>query len=180
MRHLAVALGFLLLAGSAGGETMRHEAAGLRFSVPKAWARVPAPSDMRAAQYRIPGAGGEKEGELILFFFGKGKGGSVQDNLDRWYGQFKRPDGKPSKDAAVVTIRTVNGLRVTAVDLSGTYTPMAAGQQPEAPLTGYRMLGAIVEADEGPWFFKATGPADTIDAARSDFDALLQSLEWHQ
>src|SRR5439155_22587125 len=150
------------LAAPVTAETMRHEAAGLRFSVPKAWTRVPAPSDVRAAQYKIPGAGGDAEdGELILFYFGKGKGGGVQENLERWYGQFTQKDGKPSKDAAVLTIRTVNGLRVTVADLAGVYTPMAGPMQKGEPKPGYRMLGAIVEGDEGPWFFKATGPEAT-------------------
>src|SRR5262245_12639357 len=183
MRHsMTFALALVVaLALPALAETMRHEAAGLRFSVPKTWTRVPAPSDVRAAQYKIPGASGEaSDGELILFYFGKGKGGGVQDNLERWYGQFTQKDGKPSKDAAVLTIRTVNGLRVTIVDLAGTYTTMMGPMQKAEPKPDYRMLGAIVEGDEGPWFFKATGPEATIAAAKPDFDALVQSLEAHQ
>src|SRR5262245_39243612 len=103
MRYTASLFLALALAAPVAAATMRHEAAGLRFSVPKTWERVPAPSDVRAAQYKIPGSGGQ-DGELILFYFGKDKGGSVQDNLERWYGQFTRPDGKPSKDTAVLTI----------------------------------------------------------------------------
>ena len=181
MRHIAPVLLTFALASPVAADIMRHEAAGLRFTVPKAWVRVPAPSDVRAAQYKIPHAGSDSEdGELILFFFGTGKGGGVQDNLDRWYGQFTQPDGKPSRDAAVLTVRTVNGLRVTAVDLSGSYTAMAGPmQQKGESKSGYRMLGAIVEGGEGPWFFKATGPSVTMDAAKPDFDALLQSLESH-
>ena len=181
MRSRTPLLAALVLAAPVAAETMRHEAAGLRFSVPRTWTRVPAPSDVRAAQYNIPAAGGEAEdGELILFYFGQDKGGGVQDNLDRWYGQFTQTDGKPSKDAAVLTIRTVSGLRVTAVDLSGTYSAMAGPMQKAEPKAGYRMLGAIVEGNGGPWFFKATGPAATIGAAKGDFDALVQSLETHR
>ena len=181
MRYIAPALLTLALVTPVAADTMRQEAVGLRFSVAKVWVRVPAPSDVRAAQYKIPHAASDSEdGELILFFFGKGKGGGVQDNLDRWYGQFTQPDGKPSRDAAVLTVRTVNGLRVTAVDLSGSYTAMAGPmQQKSEPRSGYRMLGAIVEGEEGPWFFKATGPSATMDAAKPDFDALLQSVEAH-
>lgn len=180
MHYIAPLLVALVLAAPVAAETMRHEAASLRFSVPKTWTRVPAPSDVRAAQYKIPGAGGEAEdGELILFYFGKDKGGGVQDNLDRWYGQFTQKGGKPSKDTAVLTIRTVNGLRVTAVDLAGTYSAMAGPMQKVEPKPGYRMLGAIVEGDGGPWFFKATGPAATMAATQGDFDALVQSLEVH-
>jgi hypothetical protein len=130
---------------------------------------------VRAAQYRIPGDGGE-DGELILYYFGEGKGGGADDNLQRWYGQFEQPDGRPSKDAAVVTIRTVKGLRVTSIDLPGAYTGMGPKAERKP---GWRMLGAVVEGEGGPWYFKATGPAATIERAKADFDALLASLEVH-
>src|SRR5437870_4368422 len=98
---LALALAMPVSAGAA-----RTESANLRYAVPPTWTRVPAPSDVRAAQYTIPHAGDDKEdGELILFFFGAGKGGGADENLTRWYAQFTEPDGRPSRDAAVVTTR---------------------------------------------------------------------------
>ena len=86
----------LAIASVAGAQTIRTEAtrraqdAGLRYSVPQTWERVPAPSDMRAAQYKIDGGTLEPsdDGELVLFFFGEGKGGTTDANLERWYGQF--------------------------------------------------------------------------------------------
>jgi len=179
-RVLAI-LVLLLATPALAGESARTEAAGLRFSVPTAWARTPAPSDVRAAQWKIPRAKDDPEdGELVLFFFGKGKGGGAQDNLDRWYGQFTQPDGRPSRDAAVVTIRTVNGLRVTAVDLAGTYRSAPMGGEGGASKPGYRMLAAVVEGEDGPWFLKAVGPAATIAAAKTGFDATIASVEPHR
>ena len=181
MRRGAALLLMIVFASPGGaGEMVRNEAAGLRFTVPSRWARVPAPSDVRAAQWRIPHAEGDADdAELVLFYFGKGKGGGAQENLDRWYGQFSQPDGRPSRDAAVVTIRTVNGLRVTSVDLSGSYRAQMGGGD-AAPKPGSRMLAAVVEGEEGPWFLKATGGAATIGQAKPDFDALLASLEAHR
>jgi hypothetical protein len=172
---------FTLTANALAAETTRTEAARLRFSIPRTWKRVPAPSDVRAAQYQIVRAAGDaRDAELILFHFGEGKGGGTDENLERWYGQFTQPDGRPSRDAAVVTIRTVSGLRVTAVDLAGTYRPMAMGGGAAAePQPDSRLLGAIVEGKGGPWFFKAVGPTATMAAAKADFDALLTSLEPH-
>src|SRR6185295_133472 len=81
-------------------DTVRSEAARLRFAVPAGWTRVPAPSDLRPAQWKIPRVGeDEDDGTLVLYFFGEGKGGGVE-NVDRWYGQFTQPDGRPSRDAA--------------------------------------------------------------------------------
>jgi hypothetical protein len=176
MRRL---VGLLLLSIAlpvAAGETVKTEAANLRFGVPKEWARVPATSDMRAAQYKVSRAGGD-DAEFVLFYFGAGKGGGTQENLDRWYGQFERPDGKPASEAAVLTIRTVNGLKVTQVDLSGAYSGMGPKSEKKP---GTRMLGAIVEGEVGPWFFRLVGPEATVASAKSDFDALLGSLEVHK
>ncbi len=165
----------------AGTQATRTEAAGLRFSVPADWARVPAPSDMRAAQFRVPHAGSDEEdGELVLFFFGKGQGGSADQNVERWTGQFSQPDGKPSKDAAVVTIRTVNGLKQTSVDVAGTYKPAPMGGAGGSEKTGWRLLAAVVEGDGGPWFWRLTGPDSTVAAAKPQFEALLASLGSHQ
>jgi hypothetical protein len=176
---LWTAVALLLAVPVMAADAVRTEAVGLRFTVPKAWTRVPAPSDVRAAQWKLPGPDGQ-DGELVLFFFGKGKGGSAQDNVERWFGQFTQPDGRPSRDAAVTTIRTVNGLRVTSVDLAGTYSGSQMGGPAAQPKPGWRILGAVVEGEDGPWFFKAVGPSATIAGARSGFDALLGSVEAHR
>lgn len=172
---LVVPVAVLALAGVLHAAPMRQEAAGLRFAVPAEWPRVPAPSDVRAAQFRIPGAEGA-DAEVVLYFFGANRGGGVDDNLTRWYGQFTQPDGRSSKDVAVKTTRKVNGLDVTLVDLAGTYT----GMGPDAGTkSGQRMLGAIVEGKGGPWFWKAVGPAATIEAAKPAFEQVVDSIEPH-
>lgn len=160
-------------------DSVKKEDAGLRYEVPTAWVRVPAPSDMRAAQYRVPGEG-SADAELVVFFFGKGQGGSRDANLERWYSQFTQPDGRASRDAAVVTNLTVGTLKVTTLDLSGGYspTPMQAGN-PSATQEGTRMLAAIVEGEGGPWFLRLVGPAATVGASKAGFDALVKSLEPH-
>lgn len=163
--------------------TRRAQDAGLRYTIPQSWERVPAPSDMRAAQYRIAGptADPADDAEVVLFFFGPGQGGSTQANLDRWYGQFTRPDGKPSREAAVVTKRSVNGLEITAVDLSGTYNAqMAQGRPGGGPRPDTRMLAAAIEGPGGPWFLRIVGPAPTVAAVAGQFDATLGSLEAHR
>ena len=165
----------------ASAEPIRTQAAGLRFSHPSEWVRVPAPSDMRAAQFRVPKMGTDGEdAEAVLFFFGPGKGGGTQENLERWYGQMTQPDGKPSKDAGVVTIKTVKGLKITALDLPGTYKGMPAQGVPATPKSGFRLLAAAIEGEGGPWFFRIHGPDATVKAAKPAFEALLESVEAHK
>lgn len=183
MRVLLATVCLVVAATIVGADPIRTQATGLRFSHPSEWVRVPAPSDMRAAQFRVPRAGADTEdGEAVLFFFGKGQGGGAQENLERWRAQLTQPDGKPSKDGGVVTIKMVKGLKVTTLDLAGTYKPMpAVGRGGEAtPKPGYRLLAAIVEGEGGPWFFRVVGPEATVAAAKPGFDALLDSVEAHQ
>jgi len=182
MRVFVATLFTLALGSIVSAEPVRTQAAGLRYSVPSEWTRVPAPSDMRAAQFRIPHTGSDGEdAEAVLFFFGEGKGGGTQDNIDRWYGQMTQPDGKASKDAGVVTIKTVKNLKVTALDLPGTYKGMASpGGPPATAKTGYRLLAAVVEGPGGPWFFRIIGPDATVKASKPAFDAFIESVESHQ
>jgi hypothetical protein len=125
---------------------------------------------MRAAEYVIPRAAGDSDdGECIVITFGPGQGGGVDDNVDRWVAQFSG-GSKPER-----TTQQINGLKVTRVEVTGTYTPMRMPGMatPPSPHTGWRLLGAIVEAPSGLWFFKVTGPDATVKAAGPELQSLL-------
>jgi hypothetical protein len=160
----------LLLALAAAAGSPEGSAGGLRWAIPAGWETAPE-RPMRAATYKIPAAAGQEAGECGVFFFGRGQGGSVEDNLARWKGQFEPPsDAKPVK-------RTVNGLTVHEIDVSGTYTsPGGPMMQSQGKKPGWRLLGAIVEAPDGLVFFKCTGPAATMKNAEKDFQALVKSV----
>src|SRR5690606_7929951 len=64
------------------------------LSVPEGWTEKPSTSSMRAAQFTLPGSGGD-EAEVVVYYFGESGAGSVQANIDRWVNQFKQPDDKP-------------------------------------------------------------------------------------
>ena len=104
-------------------------------------------------------------------FGGKGQGGGVDENLNRWVSQFE--GGAPPKKSE----KTVGGWKVHLVDVSGTYlAPGGPMMQSQGKKPGYRLLGAIVEAPNGMVFFKCTGPAATISKAQADFDRMIGSL----
>jgi hypothetical protein len=129
---------------------------------------------MRAAEYVIPHAKSDAEnGECLVITFGPGQGGTVDENVDRWVRQLGAPASTP-----VRTTRTVGGMAVTRVELTGTYTPMSMPGGPPAasPHPGWRLSGAIVQAPSGLWFFKMTGPDATIKAADPELDALVDSV----
>jgi len=157
---------------SAAGTT--SSAAGLSWSIPEGW-DVMGPRPMRAATYMI--GEGENSSECAVFFFGTGQGGDVQANIDRWIGQFLQPDGSDSKAKAKTEHRHVGDLHADVIDLTGTYMSGGMGGQPTVPKAGYRLLGAIVEAPEGPLFFKLTGPAAAVEEIKPHFDNLVASLK---
>jgi hypothetical protein len=157
-------------------EILADSAAGLRWTAPAGWKIAPA-QPMRAATYTIPPAPGDTaNAECGVYFFGAGQGGSVEANLDRWKSQFLAPGGKPA--AARVAKRTAGGLTITTIDTAGEYTglggPVAGAQR---VVSGYRLLGAIVEGPGGNVFVKFTGPGKTIAANQQKFEQLLTSFQ---
>jgi len=152
----------------------------LQFKAPASWVKEQPTSRMRTAQFQVPSAEGDTEnGSLAIFYFGPGQGGSPQANLDRWIAQFEQPDGSPSKDKARMKSMTVNGLSVSLLDLTGTYTAEmnpGAGDRQNKPQS--RMLAAVVETPKGPYFVKLVGPTRTVDRSEPEFTAFLNSIEF--
>ena len=145
-------------------------AGGIEWKVPARWA-AGASSAMRVATYTVPAAKSADKAECAVFFFGPGQGGSVDANVERWSRQF---EGTPKAER---TAAAVAGLRVTRVQLAGTYlAPGGPMMQSTGKRPGSRLLGAIVEAAEGNVFFKLTGPAASVAAAQADFDGLVGSI----
>ena len=153
---------FAAVEGSAGG---------LRWTMPSRWTVAP-PKPMRMATYTLPAASaGGEPGECGVFFFGKGQGGSVEDNLSRWEKQF---EGGPAPKRSE---KTVHGFKVHLLETSGTY--LATGgpmMQPQGKKTGWSLRGAIVEAPDGLVFFKCVGPDAVVKASAKEFDDLIGSL----
>ena len=151
----------------------------LRFKAPAEWTVQSTSSSMRVVQYALPKIAGDAEdGELVVYFFG-GTGGSVDANIERWVGQMQQPDGKPSKDVARRSDRKVNGLAVTLLDISGTYTAeVRPGSTERHNKPGYRMRTAVVTTPKGPYFVKAVGPAKTVEHWNKAFEGFIDSMSF--
>jgi hypothetical protein len=142
----------------------------LNFDVPASWVKEPPTNQMRLGQAAIPGPGGP--GELVVFYFGPGSGGSVDANIQRWIDQMEPAPGSNPKPETFET----NGYRVTWIDVAGTLKPSSMGMGPSVEVPNARLLGAVVEGNGGPWFFKATGPDATLTAERENFLKMLRSV----
>lgn len=152
----------------------------LRFKAPEGWVTEKTSSSMRVAQYKLPKAEGDKEdGSLVLYYFGASQGGTAQANIDRWISQMQQPDGSSSKDKAKTETMTVNGLKVTTVDVIGTYTAeMAPGSGTFHNDENYRLRAAVVETPKGNYFVKLAGPAKTIAKWDQSYTDYLKSFEF--
>lgn len=142
---------------------------GLHVDLPAGWKLVPPSSSMRAAQAVIEGPGGAAE--LAVYHFGAGQGGDVEANVQRWIGQIVPRSGTSAQRE---TFDAEDGLRVTWVDAEGTLQGGPMGMGPTTPQPDSRLLGAVVEGEGGPWFFKATGPDLTLATQRLAFRGMLQ------
>lgn len=169
-------VGFAAFAEDKSGNEYTIGEGKLALTAPASWTKKDPASRIVEVEFAIPPAkGDETPGRLTAM----GAGGSVEDNVNRWVGQFVGPGGsaaKPQRDKA-----TVSGADVEIIDLSGTYK-----DSPGGPFAGgktimrenYRMLGAIIQTkDRGNYFLKLYGPKTTIDENAKAFQDMVKSLK---
>jgi hypothetical protein len=158
----------LLLIVGAGGVAQAESEAGLKWTAPPGWASQGA-ATFRVVTWKV------QDAECIVYFFGPGQGGSVEANLDRWKGQFSQ-NGKPAE--AKITRRTIHGISMTTIDLTGTY--IATGGQVkegQGPQPNYRMIATVTEGKTGNLFIRFIGPAKTVSAELPKYEQLLASFQ---
>ena len=149
---------------------------GFSLEAPAGWKQVPPKSGIVETEFAVPSDGDAAPGRMTVM----GAGGSVQANVDRWYGQFTQADGSATKDKATTKTLKLAGCTVTLVDVAGTFKdmpggPFAGGQAVERP--DYRMLAAIVETPEkGSYFIKFTGPGATVAKHADGFRKMVEGL----
>lgn len=150
------------------------------MTAPPEWKKIKPKSNI--VQYEFSAPADALEGDEKARITIMGAGGSVDANIERWYGQFEQPDGKSTKDKAKTEKFDVDGLTVHWVDIPGSFKDTMGG----GPFSGgktvlredYRMLGAIIVAkDQGQYFIKMTGHKDVVEKLAAGFKKSLEELE---
>lgn len=153
----------------------------LLLAAPADWVQVKPKSNIVQYEFSAPKLD-EKEKDKAARITFTASGGSIEDNLVRWYGQFEQADKSSTKDKSKVEKFEVAGQTIHFVDIPGNFKDtMGAG--PFAPSKAptlrenYRMLGAIIETkDLGNHYVKITGPADTVEKLAEGFKKMLKEL----
>jgi hypothetical protein len=148
--------------------------AALLWTVPAGWTAEKPASSMRRAQYKVPGKAGD--GECAVFYFGPGQGGDPMSNAVRWADQFTLADGSPARSTMKTSEIDVEGLKIFMVEVAGTYNGgMTMTAAAALPKPGYRLLGAVAPGPDANWYFKFTGPDETVSEQRSAFTSMVKS-----
>ena len=136
--------------------------ADMTWTAPAAWKPKPLGA-MRKGSFSVPGADGT-EADLSITAFPGDVGGELA-NVNRWRGQIQLPPLSEADLAAATTLREIHGLPFVLVDF---VSPSAVKPA--------RIVGAILPFNRATWFFKLTGPAATVEAAKPAFLEFLQTV----
>lgn len=152
---------------------------GLTSKAPGDWKEKPPASQMQFKVFALPKAEGDAaDATLTIYFFGQGQGGDVKANVARWKGMFKAPAGKSIDDIAKQDDFTVSGVKITRVDLNGTYlykrTPMDT-EVTEKP--DHRMIGVVFESKGGNYYMRLVGPEKTVAKHAKGFEEWLKNFK---
>lgn len=149
----------------------------LILQVPGDWKQVKPRSRLVEVEFAIPEADEDVgAGRLTIM----ASGGTVEDNVARWIGQFRTAEGKAIEGAEPEELE-VSGLKITTLDLAGTYRDMSRGPfGPATELPDHRMLGAIVPTDgAGNYYVKLYGPTATVEKAAEKFTEMVKGIVWN-
>lgn len=140
---------------------------GLASQIPASWMATQPTSTMRIAQFALPPAEGAEAGELAVFYFPTGQGGSHEANVERWTSQFAGDDGKPV--TAKVSVEKSGDTELSLVELHGTYA-RGVGMGPTGDAKpDQSLLVAMVETNVGRITLQMYGPAKTVALHRDGF-----------
>jgi hypothetical protein len=160
------------------GSQETQNPATLRYKIPAGWIEEQRSSSMRVAQYKLPRTEADQEdASLVLYYFGRGQGGTAAANVERWASQMQQSDG--TKATITEESFTANGLKVTTVDGAGTYvaeTSPGSGEFFKKP--GFRLRAAVVETPNGSYYVKLVGPEKTVTHWNESFVGYLKSFEF--
>jgi hypothetical protein len=159
------------------------QADGLQFVVPAKWIAEPAESPARAGQWRVTALRGTAEtssaadeGEVVVFSFGSGLGGTPQENIAAWKETIRDSAGHPA--TAEVKTRVVAGFKISEWVAFGSYNdPVPIPGMPPVVRPDYGLAAAVIETPQGSLYWRLTGPEPLVTATLPLFRKMLDGVK---
>ena len=134
------------------------------MTTPENWINEKPTSSMRVVQYFLKN---DEETTIVGSYFGN-KGMMVDENIQRWEQQFSKVDKKDKQD--------MSGGKVVMVTMTGTFKKKASMMSEDfSEVPNYMMLAAIVQTNNGPYFFKMVGTKTLLTNEINNFKKFLGS-----
>ena len=153
------------------GEHRQARLETVHFTVPKSWVRKAPKSPIHPGRICHPEGRRRQRGRPPHREPGPR---SLEDNIARWKGQFGKKLDKENQETI-----DAGGIKITLVDLTGTFDDSRGMMGPTVTRPDYRMLGAIFQlpGEDGLHFVKCYGPTKTIAAQADEIKGFLRSLK---
>lgn len=144
------------------------------LKAPKAWTKKKPRFAMIESEFQVKPADKKAEGARITIMK---SGGSIDQNIARWKGQFEQDDDATTEEKTKVTKEKVQGMKVHFVEISGTFKSGGFGR-PMKEKKDHRMVAAIVEGGSmGNYYFKMTGPNKLVKKNMKRFTSMVKGLK---
>jgi hypothetical protein len=150
-------------------ETIELAEGKMQLTAPESWKKTQPATNIVEYEFAVDAAEGDAAGGRLTIM---GAGGSVEQNIERWEGQFSDTNRSDK------TKKKVAGCEVHLVDLSGTFKDQRGPFAPATMRKDYRMIAAIIVSEKsGKYFVKLYGPEKTIAANKEAFDKMIDGLQ---
>lgn len=143
-----------------------------KSTVPAGWVPRTPTSNVRLAEYAVSGA--PNAAEVVVYFFGKGQGGTVDANLARWKSQFSTSDGSPVPE--VVKRDSSGAFPITFAEYRGTYARGVGAGDAANSKSGQMLVAGIAETPRGTLFIQLFGPVAQVSEERDGFVRFVNGL----
>lgn len=178
VRRASVATAAFLIGGAVPGASRAQATVtllGYKTTVPAGWTSRAPSSSMRLAEYTIAAPRGGTGAEVVVYFFGKGQGGAVEPNIERWRDQFSTPGGSPVPET--ITRDSSGAFPITIAEFTGTYARGVGAGDAARAKPGQTLVAAIIETPKGTLFVQLFGPAAVVAREREALIRFVKALK---
>lgn len=148
---------------------------GIIAALPTSWVAQEPENSMRLAQFKVPGAKGADDGEVVVFYFLPGSGGTPEMNIARWASQFTKPGGGAIEPK--VSRSESNSMPVTRAEFEGNYSRGVGVGAEGASKQDQVLLAAIINPpNNANLTFHFYGPRATVAKHRAVFEDVIRTL----